>query len=515
MTIIKDQKILHVGNLNKIFQKFNLSAPCGAKKIIEIFKKNNSQILIPGGFVRDILLKEIPHDIDFATDLSPDEIQNLLEKELSGEYKKLELQGKTFGVIRIVMTSGENYEIATFRKDGKYSDGIHPDNVELIDNACEDAQRRDFTMNALFYNPISGNIVDYVGGLSDIENKKLKFVGNASERIEEDKSRMLRYLRFLLKTNFSSEKSDVDTIKNYAHEIKNIPREIIKKELDKIIQLTDAKTFLERLDELNLLENIFPDLKELENCGGGAPFHMEGNTFIHTLMVCENLPENSDPILKWSAIFHDIGKIETRKSKIQNNQEKVSFIGHDKIGAEKTSHILKNMKFSKFEIKKITWIIKNHLRIFMQIFDFIKNNDEKSAKKKSVKEIKKLIKQSNEKQVKRLISLACADSKSSIYENGDGETKYFNKIFDFFENAKDEIENENKKGIDIEKIVDGKIIMKELNLETGEKIGKIKKQIVTELSDKNFDNKEEAQKEFIKILKNFSAKGSLASDQNN
>ena len=496
---------MRLGNIDDIYKNIEEGiAPTGAKQIIDVFKQNNSlektRILISGGFVRDILLGESPKDIDFVTNLTYDKVKTLLENNLQN-IKKIEAQGQTFQVVRIVFENGEEYEIATFRMDGEYKDGVHPETIVPITSPGIDAMRRDFTINALFYNPLSGNVIDYVGGLLDISEKRLRFVGNPEERIKEDKSRMLRYARFILKTNFSINEKDKEAIRKHSSEINNIPKELLKKELDKMIKLSNGKNIIELLDELNLLENIFPELKELEMCEQGAPYHMEGNVLIHTKMTCENLPENADPILKWAAMFHDIGKSETRKSEIKNGKEKISFVGHDEIGAEKASHILKRLKFSRVEIKEISWIIKNHLRIFMQIFDFIENNNEETARIKSVKAIKKLIKQSSEKQVERLMDLAYADSESSIQESGNNNKKHFEKIFNFFEDAKKEIENENKKGIDIEKIVNGRIIMEELNLKSGSEIGKIKKQIIGELSELDFETKEEAEKKFLEILK--------------
>lgn len=500
---MSDKEILHIGNLDQIYKEFNLIAPKNAKRIIEIFENNKSEILIPGGFVRDVLLKKIPHDIDFATNLKPNEIENLLTKELDGNYKKLELQGKIFGVIRIIMNNNECYEIATFRKDSVYGDGIHPDNIEIINNAEEDAIRRDFTINALFYNPINGDVIDYVGGLKDIKEKKLCFVGNANLRIGEDKSRMLRYVRFLLLTNFSPNDDDIKIIKNHANKIQDIPKELLKKELDKIINITNPKTFLETLDKLNLLENIFPEIKSLEKCEQGAPYHMEGNVLIHTKMVCENIPDNSDLILKWAAIFHDIGKPETRKLETKDNVEKTSFINHDNIGASKTKSILKLSKFSKKEIQEITWIIENHIKIFMQMFDIIEKGDDEISKQKCINIIKKLIHSYSEKQVARLMALTCADSKSSIYQNGNYHTKYLNKIFEFFDLTKKEIQNDMRLGINISKIVDGKIIIEKLNITPGKNLGIIKQQIIDELSDQKFNSLEEAQNAFLNILNKF------------
>lgn len=494
-------KTFHIGDFDFIYKKFGFSsAPIYAKKIIDLFNKNNSIILISGGFARDVLLNKSFSDIDFATNLNPDEIEKLLKQEFKSEYKKIELQGKTFGVIRIVFNNGENYEIATFRKDGKYSDGIHPDNVELIQNAEQDAKRRDFTINALFYNPIDANIVDYVGGLEDIKKRKLKFVGDPKHRIQEDKSRIIRYVRFLLQTGFTGDRLSEKAIINLSDKINVVPRELVKKELDKIIKIVNSGKMLEILDKLNLLKNIFPEIKKLESAKQGPPYHMEGDVFRHTKMVCENLPKNADPILKWVGIFHDIGKPESKKEIIKNKERKISFLDHEKIGIEKTKPILRRLKFSKQETKQIIWFIKNHLIVFDEYFLYIQNNNLKNAKEKITKSLKKLINESSEKVVFDLMSLALADIKGSIplFENKD--EKYMKIIFSCLEDAKKIISIENKKGIDIKSTVDGKFIMEYLGIKSGKTVGKIKNQIIKQLSDKKFESNGQLQKEFEKIL---------------
>lgn len=499
---MSDKKILHIGNLDKIYEKFNLIVPKNAKRIIEIFKNNKYKILISGGFVRDVLLNELPKDIDFVTNLTYDKVKTLLEKNLTN-IKKIEAQGQTFQVVRIVFENNEEYEIATFRMDGEYKDGVHPERVTPITSPGLDAMRRDFTINALFYNPLSGNIIDYVNGLSDIAKKELRFIGNAEERIKEDKSRMLRYIRFILKTNFNINDSDKNSIKRHAAEINSIPKELLKKELDKIIKLDNGNRVIELLDELNLLENIFPDIKSLETCEGGAPYHMEGNVLIHTKMTCKNLPENADSILKWAAIFHDIGKPETRKSELINNEEKISFIGHEKIGATKTISALKKIKFSNSEMVDISWLVENHLQIFIQIFSILKNNPDQIAKEKCTKILKKLIKSSSQIQVERLLILAKADGLASVYKDEDDRKQYGDQIFEFFELAKKEIQKEQEIGINLNKIIDGKTIMQFLNLKPGKEIGEIKNQIMEILSDKNFDTVEEVNQKFLEILENY------------
>ncbi|MDD4290123.1 MAG: CCA tRNA nucleotidyltransferase [Patescibacteria group bacterium] len=494
---------IHLGSLDQIYKNFNFDGVRdNGKKIIEIFENNNLKLLIAGGFVRDVLLNKLPKDIDFVTDKNYENIERILKDNLlDSEIKYIDSTGKIFQVMRIIFTNGEEYEIATFRKDGEYKDGIHPENVETTEEPKQDAQRRDFTINALFYDPKSGDVIDYVGGLEDLKNKKLRFVGDPEKRINEDKSRIIRYVRLLLQTGFNGDKFSEEAIINNVDKINIVPRELLKKELDKIIQTSNIKEFIEILDKLNLLEKIFPDIKELKNCAGGPPHHMEGNTLIHTLMVCENLKIDADSILKWSALFHDIGKIETRKSEIKDGKQKISFINHDKIGAEKVSKILRRLKFTITETKDIAWLVENHLRIFMQIHDLIKNNEPQKAKEKITKLIKKLIKNSSEKQVLRLINLAQADNISSIFEDETEKYINFDFVLECFGEAKNEIQTENKNDIYIEKIVSGRIIMEELQLSSGTRIGEIKKQIIDELSDQNFYNKEDAKEEFLKILK--------------
>lgn len=497
----QESEELNLGNFERLYEKLNLETPIHAKEIIDIFEKSNETILIPGGFARDLLLNQIPRDIDFATNLRYEKVEELL-KNNNLEIKKIEPQGKTFQVLRVIFNNGEEYEIATFRKDGNYSDGIHPDEVIITNNPKEDALRRDFTMNALFYNPINGDVIDYINGVKDIKEKRLEFVGDPNKRIEEDKSRIIRYVRFLLQTGFEGDKESELAILNHAKEINIVPRELLKKELDKIFAKDNPKKIIELFDKLNLLEEILPEINDLKNCEQGAPYHMEGNAFVHTMLACENLSDNADPILKWATLFHDIGKPCTKKAEIKNDVEKVSFINHEKVGAEMTSHILKKLKFSHYERRQIHWLIENHLKIFMQIFSFIENNTE-TAQEKSVKAMKKMIKSCGEEQMLRLINLGLADSTATIPENKKNQKDYFDQIFHYFELAKEEIKKDNEKGVSLEKIINGKFIMEKLGLKQGPEIGKIKDEIIEELSDQNFSDKEDLEKRFLETLDKF------------
>lgn len=496
-------EIIHAESFDHIYKKFGYSsAPKYAKKIIEVFNKNNSTILISGGFVRDVYLKKLPSDIDFVTDLIPESVENLLKEKFQGEYKKLELQGKTFGVIRIIFNSGENYEIATFRKDGNYTDGIHPDKIEIISDPQEDARRRDFTINALFYDPIKSEIIDCVSGLDDLENKKLKFVGNPNARINEDKSRMLRYIRFLIKTGFNSDKRAEISIKKHADQISIVPRELIKKELDKAIEIDKDFQLLELLDRFELLKYLFPDIKNLENCKQGPPFHLEGDALIHTKLVYKNLQnENSSIHLKWAGIFHDTGKLKTEKIQKINGKKSVSFPNHDKVGARITKKILKDFKFNKYDSKKIVWLVENHLSILLEIGEILKNNKKEIVKEKAIIILKKYIKLYGEEQILNLIKLGKADSNACIFENSPvNDDNFFNTVYKFIKLANNDLLNDIRLGIIPEKIINGEIIMKHLGIKSGKKIGEIKKFLMNEVLHKTFSSKQELNNYVNKLL---------------
>ncbi|MDP2668261.1 MAG: CCA tRNA nucleotidyltransferase [bacterium] len=356
----------------------------GAKKIIDCFAGVRNEIevskdktiskrphlLIAGGFVRDTLLNKKPHDIDFATDMEYENIIELFKKSFTDEIKEGKVTmgetGKAFGVLRLKFSdTGEEYEVANFRIDGDYSDGRRPDSVTPARIAGVDADRRDLTINSLFYNPFSGNIIDYTGGLDDLKEKRLKFVGEPEKRISEDRLRMLRYIRFLVRTGFFEDGPAKEAILKHAKELNMLPAERIRIELNAIFLSGKTGDAVEKLKEYGLLREILPEVESLSDCGQGPPYHMEGSVYQHTVMTANALPENADTSLRWAAILHDISKPETKEEKLdKDGKTKVSFIGHAEPGAEAAGKILNRLKFSNEEMSEITWLIENHIRAF-------------------------------------------------------------------------------------------------------------------------------------------------------
>jgi len=368
-----------IGNFDQLSEKLELGSEFSqAKRIITAFNRvrvshkadqveRRPHFLIAGGFVRDTLLDKKPHDIDFATDLSADKATMILQHEFqteldSGQVSLVET-GKQFGVLRLrFRDSGEEYEIATFRVESEYRDQRHPDKVEFIRQPGKDAERRDFTINAMFYDPQSGRVIDYVGGLQDIKDRRLRFVGRAEDRIKEDKLRMLRYVRFLLKTGFSEDPEAIAAIKEHATDLASLDADGVRQELEKMYQTGRFREILERLKQTEILSQILPEVDRTEDCPQGPPYHMEGNVFEHTKLVADNLPKNASFELVLAAYLHDVGKVTTRQETISASGPKVSFHDHEHESVKLARQRLNALRFSNASQAEILWLIESHMR---------------------------------------------------------------------------------------------------------------------------------------------------------
>lgn len=393
----EEQRVVHtqkIGSLEDILAKqeqdeHESEAFGSARQIVDIFKSARTEtdlpsgkklsrrphLVITGGFVRDILLEKTPKDIDFATNLTYEEVEKLLsdawKTELEEKKITLKRTGALFPIMRVHLASGEEYEIATFRTESGTTDGRRPEHMETVRQAGKDADRRDLTINALFYNPLSGNVIDYVDGLKDIREKKLRFVGDPAERISEDNTRMLRYLRFLQKTGFEEDPAAKQAIQEAAENIKLRPGESIVSEVERTFGEGNVGTYLERLHEYGLLQHLLPEVSKLEDCEQGPPYHMEGNALKHTVLVANGLPKNTSVELCWAAILHDIGKHATRSEETdEDGHRKVHFYGHENISTSDAQTILTTNRFPAMSPErrkgrqKIFDIVAHHIEIF-------------------------------------------------------------------------------------------------------------------------------------------------------
>ena len=330
----------------------------------KLHKTHNKNLYIIWGFCREFFLwkENIDGDIDIATDASVEEIESSLP--CVGHV------GKKYWTI-IVYYNKKSYEITSFRKDIWTINNRKPAEVIFTDSLDEDATRRDFSCNAIYYNILEEKYINPVNGIEDIKNKHLKFIGNIEERIHEDALRILRYIRFLYKYDFLPAKDDYDIFleKNISL-LENISIERIKQEFDKILLWPNNTKALEHLKKIWFLKLFFPEIDKQSDTPW-SKYHQEWNVWIHTKMTLDVLNKiieknnfDSDKIhdLYRTMFLHDISKTETFSTDEKGENH---YYGHEAIWADVFhSQISKKWRFSKKSKKRITWLIENHLRVF-------------------------------------------------------------------------------------------------------------------------------------------------------
>lgn len=323
-----------------------------AIEIVSTLKENGHEAVFAGGCVRDLLFKIEPKDIDIATSATPDEVEWLFKNTIP--------VGKQFGIV-IVVIDNEQFEVATFRTDSKTSDGRRPDSVEFS-SMEEDAKRRDLTINAMFLDPITNEVFDFVGGKEDIRNGVIRFVGNAEERIEEDKLRILRAIRFGAKFHFNFDEKTEDALFNNAHRVMgNVSVERIGQELEKMLLLPNPSHAFNALNRFGILKFILPEIDRLMFSPQSKKWHSEGNVYVHTMLVLNHARERTDDLITlWSALFHDVAKPHCIRV---NEDGNISNYGHERLGAQTIfPEIAKRFKFSNKYTESISWLIENHMK---------------------------------------------------------------------------------------------------------------------------------------------------------
>ena len=251
-----------------------------------------------GGCVRDFLLGREPGDYDIATSAKPEQIERIFPHTVP--------VGRKFGVI-IVVAEGQQFQLATFRAEAEYRDGRRPEKVVFAD-ARADAERRDFTVNGLFFDPIAQQVNDWVGGEADLRAKIIRTIGTPAERFAEDHLRLLRAVRFAAQLDFEIEAATFAAIRTHADKIKLISAERIRDELLKLFRPPYAARGLELLCASGLLEHVLPEIAAAVTCEQSPDFHPEGSVFNHLCLMLRQLPTEADPLLPWAALLHDVAK---------------------------------------------------------------------------------------------------------------------------------------------------------------------------------------------------------------
>lgn len=315
-------------------------------KIIEKLRAAGHEAYWAGGCVRDILLGIEPNDYDIVTSAKPDEIEELLEKTKP--------VGKEFGVI-LVIEGDHAFEVATFRSDSGYSDGRRPDAV-LFTNAKEDAVRRDFTINGMFYDPIEDKVLDYVGGQKDLDAELIRFIGNPHERILEDHLRILRAVRFKNQFGFQYHPDTYKALKNHAALIENVAAERVQYELNRMIEGANRAQAFEDLSEIGILEHVIPELEALHGVPQPREYHQEGDVWDHSILALKNCDDHASRNVKWAALLHDVGKVDTFKLK-----ERIRYDRHVERSKELVHDIFTRLKFPRRDMEKVEWLVEHHM----------------------------------------------------------------------------------------------------------------------------------------------------------
>ena len=350
-----------------------------ALSVVRCLRDHGHQAYFAGGCVRDLALGRIPADYDVATSATPDVVLGLFPRTYA--------VGAHFGVVLVAGEDGARTEVATFRADGAYSDGRHPDAVRYTLSAAEDVARRDFTVNGLLLDPWHGDgvldallaadgngmlpahkdrirayLVDHVGGLDDLKAGLIRAIGPAHTRFEEDHLRMMRAVRFAARLGFAIDEATGQAIARMAPCLAAVSRERVRDELTKMLTEGRARRAFELLHATGLLAQVLPEVAKMTGVEQPADFHPEGDVWQHTLLLLDQLEPGAPMTLGWGALLHDIGKPAT----FCRATDRIRFDGHVEVGVAIAADICRRFRFSKDETARILALIENHMR-FMDV----------------------------------------------------------------------------------------------------------------------------------------------------
>ena len=332
-----------------------------ALNVVKTLQESGYIALFAGGCVRDELLGREPKDYDVATDAYPEEVEKIFPRTIP--------IGKAFGVIAVV-EGNETVEVATFREEVGTLDGRHPETI-MFSAAKEDALRRDFTINGMFFDPIKEQLHDYIYGKRDLEKRIITAIGDPKERFLEDHLRMLRAIRFTHTLGFSLDPDTEAAITEMAHLITKISVERIEAELTRT--LTDSPKpgdALRHLHEVGLLQHILPEIIPMVGQEQPPQFHPEGDVFVHTCLMLNLMKQDSaftDRELAYSVLLHDVGKPSTASLGTgTDGNPRIRFDGHAQVGAELAEKILTRLKLPNKEKHRIVDTVRGHMR-FMDV----------------------------------------------------------------------------------------------------------------------------------------------------
>jgi poly(A) polymerase len=343
-----------------------------AISVVRTLRERGYPAYLVGGCVRDLLLGRAPADYDVTTGATPEQVMRIFPETYA--------VGAQFGVVlvpvpqedaaRCVSTEeidldghfdsrhAQCVEVATFRSDLGYSDGRHPDEVRYSSDPKDDVERRDFTINGLLLDPISDEVLDYVGGRQDLTRRIVRTIGDPRLRFTEDKLRMLRAVRFAARFGYVIEPATFAAIQELVPQIHQVSRERVREELSKMLTEGRAAEAFRLLDTTGLLQQVLPEISAMKGVEQPPQYHPEGDVFVHTLLLLEKLPHPCSVTLAWGALLHDVGKPPT----FRVAPDRIRFDGHVDVGVSMAREILRRLHFSNHDCDQILALVENHMR---------------------------------------------------------------------------------------------------------------------------------------------------------
>lgn len=434
-------------------KRFNIEVPAPVNYIIQELEKYGHEAYMVGGCVRDSVLGRKPHDYDICTSATPDEILQAFP------YEEIIPTGLQHGTVTILINK-EPFEVTTYRIDGDYSDNRRPDNVTFTKNLVEDLRRRDFTINAMAYNPKTG-LIDPFNGMEDIKYKKIRCVGSAEDRFNEDALRILRAIRFEAQLNFAGLPETMFEIERQYERLNNISIERINSEFCKIVA---SEQFCV---ELVLYPNVFslfiPELKDMIGFKQNNPYHAY-DVFDHTVHAIEKC-ESDDLVVRLAVFFHDFGKTHS----YQDGEDGIRhFKGHGKISAEITDSIMKRLRFDNETRNNVVELVYYHDATF----------------EVGKKYVKRWLNKIGEKQFRRLLEVRKADIKG---QKPDYEKSRIEKV-DNIESVLEEILQEQECFSLKDLTINGNNVKETMNLKEGKDVGYWLNEILKRVMDGELEN---------------------------
>jgi poly(A) polymerase len=315
--------------------------------IVKRLREAGHEAYLAGGCVRDALLGKEPKDYDIATAARPEQVQQLFPHTVA--------VGSQYGVILVVLDE-ESFAVTTFRFDGPYLDGRHPSHVRFS-TLEEDILRRDFTVNGMMYDPEKDSVIDLVGGREDLKRGIVRAIGNARQRFDEDRLRMVRAVRFAATLGFEIEAATLRAIRAQRQTVTLVAWERIGEEITRILTEGAARRGFELLDVTGLLGVILPEIEAMKGVPQSPDYHPEGDVFTHTLLALGLLKDPTET-LAYGCLLHDVAKPLC----IRQEAGRITFYSHTDRGAEMAVEILKRLKRSRATWETVAYLVKDHLR---------------------------------------------------------------------------------------------------------------------------------------------------------